>query len=44
MENNTKELLENFIRWLREQDSLYILSESDEIIKKFLNETYGGNK
>jgi hypothetical protein len=39
-----KQLLENFIQWLREQDSMYILSESDEIIKKFLNETYGGHK
>jgi hypothetical protein len=35
---SNKELLENFIQWLREQDSLYILNESDEIIKKFLNE------
>jgi hypothetical protein len=35
---NNKQLLENFIQWIREQDSLYILSASDEIIKKFLNE------
>jgi hypothetical protein len=35
---SNKELLENFIQWIREQDSLYILNESDEIIKKFLNE------
>ena len=35
---SNKELLENFIEWLRQQDSLYILNESDEIIKKFLNE------
>jgi hypothetical protein len=35
---SNKELLENFIQWLRQQDSLYILNESDEIIKKFLNE------
>jgi hypothetical protein len=33
-----KQLLENFIWWIREQDSSYILEESDEIIKKFLNE------
>jgi hypothetical protein len=35
---SNKELLENFIQWIREQDSLYILNESDEIIKKFINE------
>jgi hypothetical protein len=35
---SNKELLKKFIQWLREQDSLYILNESDEIIKKFLNE------
>jgi 2-hydroxy-3-keto-5-methylthiopentenyl-1-phosphate phosphatase len=35
---SNKELLKNFIKWLREQDSFYILSASDEIIKKFLNE------
>jgi hypothetical protein len=35
---SNKQLLKNFIQWLREQDSFYILNESDEIIKTFLNE------